>query len=229
MSQNIWQILNFDDLLYFIRKGAGKIVVLFLVLPDTEDNIKKIIKKIMKEKSVKFPNVLFLYYTVRNDDFKTKLNIIDKDLSNYPKMYHIYDRFDVFMDVSKIDNIKVLEHYFKQADSEYLNSTNNINENANKNDNYKDKNNDNDNQFIENIDVTKNENILHDINNNEQYIDPNIEQNKQELLIKEQEKFAEKLLVLKNTADAYNFMFLDDIQKRKKEEEKLKKKNQKEK
>ena len=92
--------------------------------------------------------------------------------------------------------------------------------------NFNDK--DNENQYIENLPV-EDQNLAQTTNVNEQYIDPVVEQNNQELLIKEQEKYAEKLLVLKNTADAYNFMFLDDIQKRKKEEEKLKKKNQKEK
>jgi hypothetical protein len=209
MSQNtnIWQVTIFDDLLYHLRKGSKKIIVLSLVLLNTDNNVKNRIKKLMTEKASQYPNIVFIYYVVRHEDFGRKLNIIDKDITQYPIMYHIFDMRDILCHIAKIDDAVTLRNYFKKTEDLYLNSTNEDNFSNNENEDG------NGNEVLE-------ESKIRPVND---IIVPSAQTN-QETQLLEQKKFTEKLILLRKKADEYTFSFLEEIAKRKKEEEKHKKK-----
>ncbi len=111
MTQNIWEVVTFEDLLYFLRKSEKKFVILGLVLNQTPKNIKFTIKKFMKNKADDYQHITFLYYKVRPEDFG-RLSILGKDVNVYPKMCHIYNIKELLMEVSAIDCYDVLEDAF---------------------------------------------------------------------------------------------------------------------
>jgi hypothetical protein len=119
MSQNnLLQVVTMDDLLYLLGNGKNKIIVLTLVLPKSDESIKRKIKKFIKKKSEIYNNVLFLYYVVRNEDFE-KISLITKNKMEYPKMCHIYNKTELLLEVSSIDNIEILESSFQKVDGHY--------------------------------------------------------------------------------------------------------------
>ncbi len=119
MSQNnLLQVITMDDLLYLLGNGKNKIIVLSLVLPKSDETIKKKIKKFIKKKSELYNNVLFLYYIVKNEDFE-KISLITKNKLEYPKMCHIYNKTELLLEVASIDNMEILESSFQKVDSHY--------------------------------------------------------------------------------------------------------------
>lgn len=224
-KKNIWQPGNFDDLIYFLRNGANKFIVLTEVMVDDNENIKHMLRKFIKQKSLLYPNVMFLYYAVRKEDLKKNLNIIEKDVSKYPKMYHIYNGKEVFMEISCIDNEDILHKLWSDAEKEFLYESNNIKNSdvESKKSNVVINNTTNDDNFF---DEEQNENNggnnigdgANFINNNQQQVINPITENK---------KLMEKLLLLRNCADEFNQTFLKDCMQRKKEESKMSKNKKK--
>lgn len=210
MSQNLWQVANFDDLLYFLRNGTKKFIVLSLVLVMTEDKYKHMIKKAIKQKSTQYPNVTFLYYAVRESDIG-RISILDKDKSRYPKMCHIYDIKELLLEIASIDNPEIIEDSFKKLDGYYKNHQNNDNSNS-------DISEEDDEKSIPKVNNNTQNNINNTNNNGfvqeKSYTNP----------LTEKKKFLEKLTLLKSKADDYTIEFLKECQQRKKEEGKKKEK-----
>lgn len=203
-----------DDLLYFLRNGKNKIIVLTMVLLNTEEDLKKDIRRFIKRKSEKYPNIIFLYYAVRDDDFG-RISIISKNKKEYPKMCHIYNVTDLLVEVSGIDNVEILKSSFKKLNNYYKNFKEDA-KISEKSDEIKqpvitDKEHNENNFQQENI-----FNQVQDVQDKQPEINP-------VNLIVEQKKFNQKLELLKKVADDYNIDFFRECQKRKKEEEKIKK------
>jgi hypothetical protein len=240
MTSNIWQIINYDDLYNFLVGESGRIVVLSLVLSNTDENIKRMIKKFIKRKANMYPNILFLYHVVKSKDIG-RISILEKDKSKYPKMCHIYDKTQLLLEVTSIEDIDDLYESFEEVGDHYKNFTieteskdktisnddtviDSDDNNSVNNDNV-DNNNINNNN-INNNDINNNINN-NDVNNNNNNNGNNKLQinsqnrNKENNInpITEKKKILEKINLFRSKAEEFNIDFLKDIQKRKKEEE----------
>jgi hypothetical protein len=198
------------------------------VLLDTDDRIKGMIKKFIKKKAEVLPNVLFLYYVVRNEDFG-KNGLLEKDKTKYPKMCHMYGMTELLIGVTSIDNVQIMEQSFKHKEKgielekwySHVPQQDNCTEEIISDD---------DNQKDEHISEKQNtndiqKNVCNNSNSSNSYIQP-VQQTYQTIdPVVEKKKFLQKLLLLKTKSDEYNVTFLKEFQKRKKEEEKNNKKN----
>lgn len=213
---NLLQIVNYDDLLHFLREGKNKIIVLALVLVDTEDDIKHMLRKFIKEKSREFPYILFLYYAMQSKDLgRAPSTILEKDRTQYPKLCHIYDVDQLLGDVTSIDNRKELDKSFAKLKPKYeqwvtMQQKSQSNEPE---------------QNTEKSQIQQSQ--LRDQPQSQPQSQPQNQPQNQpqsEVIdpIKEKKKFMEKLLLLKSKGDDYKIEFIKDIQKRKKEEQKNK-------
>lgn len=201
---NLIQVINYDDLLYFLREGRNKIIVLTLVLINTDDNIKHMLKKFIKEKSQEFPYITFIYYIARQKDLgKVPATILEKDENQYPKLCHIFDIDNLLGDITSIDNIKELDKSFAKLKPKYEQWIHDQQKNTNNTENT---------DSIKEKQSVKEQQIIPE--QQENIIDP----------MKEKKKYMEKLMILKSKGDEYKIEFITDIQKRKQEEEKNKKK-----
>lgn len=133
---NLGQPINRDDLLFHLMSGKGKFIVLTLVLLETNESIKIALRKYIKKKSKIYPNVLFLYYAVRNDDFGKIWDMLPNDPDTYPRVYHLYD-VDKWLgevwnlhDKNTIEN--ELEYSFQKLHKHYINFVPPVNDPTNK-------------------------------------------------------------------------------------------------
>lgn len=213
MSKNLWQVVNYDDLLYFLRGGQKKFIVLSMVLLETDDNLKRMIKKFIKSKAAQFPHITFLYYVTRKEDFGRN-SFLTKDPEEYPKLCHIYNVTEMLTEVLSIDNIEIMEKSFQRLEKYYSQKE--------------------DNEIFQSEESERDEreptqdNVQH--TQNSQSVNANVPQ--QSLIptinpITERKKLLEKLTLLRDKAEECSMDFLKECQKRKKEEEKLKTKNKK--
>ena len=230
MSQNLWQIVNRDDLLYFLRGGKGKFIVLTMVLLSTDDNTKKIIKKFIKNKSKQYPHITFLYYVVRNEDFSKKISFLNNNVNEYPKMCHIYNVDTMLIELKAIDGIDIMEKSFKKLD-EYYSANGKQNHNQQKTDELEESEESESSQGDKQLPVHQ---ITPQIANSIGGMLPSdaTQQNTQYPTqqinpVLERKKLLEKLTLLRNKSEEYTIEFLKECQKRKKEEEKQKTKNKK--
>lgn len=231
MSQNLWQIVNYDDLLHFLRKGKNKYTVLAIVLLKGEDNIKKIIKKFIKEKSKLYPHITFLYYVVRNEDFG-RASFVTNKTQEYPKLCHIYNITEMLIEVKSIDCVEAMELSFEQLE-DYYNDCEKEARNVDNNDNNNDDNNgNNDNNDNNDNDNNVNQKNVSTKNNKSTNVSiGNVGMQGADIIrtdpVTERKKQLEKLTLIQDKWNEYTIEFLKDCQKRKKEEEKQKSKSKK--
>jgi hypothetical protein len=167
---------------------------LSLVLPNSDETIKRKIKKFIKKKSEIYNNVLFLYYVVRNENFG-EISFLTKNKAEYPKMCHIFNKTKLLVEVSSIDNIEILESSFQKVDNYYRNF-----------------------KYEEPVVIDNDHEHDHDQDDQKEHNDSEIKNP-----IVDKKKFMEKLELLKKHVDEYNVDFFKDCQKRKKDEEKFEK------
>jgi len=208
MSENIWQVDMFSDLVNFLKNGSKKFIVLSLVLPNTKSDIRSCIKKFIKRKAEIFPNVTFLFYTVQPQDFN-KISFIKNDINVYPKMCYIYNITEMEVEVESIDCYDVLEESFEAIENKLdyhlkkiyplqLQQSHQSSEKSS--------------GSVENT---------QQLANQQNYAQTDEIKNMQI----EQRKMFKKLAFLKQRADDYTLEFIEDCRQRKKEEEKIKKKS----
>lgn len=246
MSKNLWQVVNRDDLLYHLKNGTDRIIVLTLTLIDTDESIKTMLRKYIKRRSEQYPNIIFIYYAVRKEDIGKVGTLVPRDLNYYPVMYHIYNIKKLLWVIPSIDksqekfneideSFTKLDEYYsefdpnlqkKMSDDEYnqslhKNDNNNDDNNDDSNDNNNDSNNDNNNVNKNNIN-----NMMKNIMNNTNNILKTQQNNKSEKIDKltERKKLAEKIIFIKKKWEEYELTFFEEIKKRKKDETKLKNK-----
>lgn len=65
---NIWEVVTVTDLIRIIKENPNKFVILSLVLESTPKDIQGFIKKFIKNKSKKFPNMTFLFFKLNKKD-----------------------------------------------------------------------------------------------------------------------------------------------------------------
>jgi len=209
---NIWEVVTVTDLIRIIKENPNKFVILSLVLESTPKELQKFIKKFMKNKSIKFPNMIFLFFKVNKKDLG-KFSLLDKDLTQYPLFYHIYDINNIFIKVSSAIKETIIEafdkgeEYYIQDLEKFNNNTKSINA---QNNNTK-----------SNIQIN---NIIDKNNEHSKKLTQEEEWAKQQEQLVNQQKLIAHIINLQQKGKDYNLEILKDIQQRKKEEEQIKKK-----
>lgn len=217
MSENIWQVDMFSDLVGFLKSGSTDYIVLSLITKNTQQDLKSLIKKFIKRKAESFPNVMFLFYTVQSADVG-KINFIKETVDSYPMMRYIKTSTNEVMTyVEGIDCQEPLDECWSIVEKHFImnlkNSQNN-GQNNNQNNNQHNNQNNNKNQISE-----KSLNSF-ELQNNQAQTFAQVDK------FAEQRKIVKKLTYLKERADEYTLEFMEDCRLRKKEEEKLLKKQQ---
>jgi hypothetical protein len=232
--QNIWEIVTVNDLVKILKEHENKFVIIGLTLQDTPIDMSKIIKKFLKDYSKIYKNITFLYLNVLDKDLG-RINIIKKDKSEYPFVYHIYNTSDIFVSVNRVnkqtlyESMYAVEKYYKKDLENYLSSlpTKNTNNNVIINNNLPFNNQQNNIQQnnIQQNNIQQNNTQQNDDNNNEEY-DENQEQQQINDLqneeaqqkVLEHENLLNRIVIFEEKKKIHNLKFLEDIQKRKKEE-----------
>jgi len=202
-AQNIWEVVNLNDLVKILKENEKKFVIIGLCLENSENEIKKSVKKFLKTYSKIYQNITFLYYNVSVKDLG-RISLITKNIDEYPFIYHIYDVSNIFVSVNRANNdtmyesMNAVEEYYKKD------LQNQISNNINKNDN----NQNNINDDINNDDINNDDNI-----NKVEY-----DNNK----VLEHQQLLDKLVIYEEMKKKHNINFLSDIQQRKKDEMKRK-------
>lgn len=202
-AQNIWEVVNLNDLVKILKENEKKFVIVGLCLENSALEIKKSVKKFLKTYSKIYQNITFLYYNVSVKDLG-RISLITKNIDEYPFIYHIYDVSNIFVSVNRANNdtmyesMNAVEEYYKKDLQNQL--SNNINKN--------DKNQNNINDDINNDDINNDDNI-----NKVEY-----DNNK----VVEHQKLLDKLVIYEEMKKKHNINFLSDIQQRKKDEMKRK-------
>jgi hypothetical protein len=232
MADNLFQIVNMDDLLYFLRGGKDKLITLSLVLLTTDESIKRMIKKFVKRKSEQYPGVTFLYYAVRKQDFN-RISFLTDDLSEYPKMCHIFNITELLMEVRSIDNIDILNRSFQHPDivayyskfglvsKKPVSNVFEENENGyNENENGDEESDDFEDEQIS----TAVSGPTKVVNTSQSQQNPSQQFQLPQNPMLEKKKLLEKLTLIRQKGEEYNMQFLEECRNRKKEEEKTKEK-----
>ena len=218
--QNIWEIVTVNDLVKILKEHENKFVIVGLTLQTTPDDMIKTIKKFLKDYSKIYKNITFLYLNVLDKDLG-RINILKKDKSEYPFVYHIYNTSDIFVSVNRVnkqtlyESMYAVEKYYKKDLENYLSSLSNeksnnviINNNLPFNNNLNNdqlNNNKNDEDYNENQEQERQQ--INDLQN---------EETQQKVL--EHENLLNRIVIFEDKKKIHNLKFLEDIQKRKKEE-----------
>lgn len=208
-TTNIWEITEFDDLIHNLKSSVDRFVIFIAVLNDTPLPQKISLKKFLKTKATKYPNILFLYYTIKNEN-DMRFSLLKKDKSEYPLAYFIWDTKEIACEFENAvaDDIKIMFSKMKQVfiyDLHAKMNNRNLNDIENNNDNHINHSNHNETNVSE--------------NKHQQDSEQQKQQNK--LISKyEKERLMDKLALLNEERDNYmNIEFIEDIKKRKRREE----------
>lgn len=229
-KNNLWEILEFNDLKYLLVNAKKRYLVLSIVTSETTSNIKKMIRHFLKNKSKKYSKVTFLYYEAKKEDFGLLKPMFAKDMSQYPKLIHIWNVEDIMTQVFAIDNEDIIEASFEDYDEYYLsgNPPPDYSETESEEENiviHKNEFDDKSKQEIyrkqqlqEQLQQKKQQQDM--IQHKPPQVQP-INTNKREYLDPELEKkrMTEKIMVLRKTQDECFDVFMTEVKKRKKEEE----------
>ncbi len=218
---NIWEVLCVSDLIKILKDSPKQFVILGIVLDTTPKPTQVIIKKFLKEKAKYFPNMKFLFFKATSKDLG-KISLLEKEEAQYPFVYHIYDTSSIFIKVNSatqqtlVESFNAGEQYYRQNLEEYLS----IKEQAQM---MKEQENDNTNSNENKEETNNKKNQQSNIKNHQ----PNInteEWTKQQSEIESQQKIIEKIVTFQERAKDFNLELLKDIQQRKVEEDKIRRK-----
>lgn len=202
MSENIWQVDMFDDLVGFLKNSSVDYIVLSLIIKNTPSDIRSTIKKFIKRKAEVFPNVMFLFYTVQSQDVG-KINFIKGKVDSYPMMCYIKTSSNEVMTyVEGVDGTEPLDECWNMVEKHFIANLKNKQQNKISETSYN---------------SLEMQNQGYQTNQNFSQVDK----------FAEQRKLVKKLSYLKEKADEYTLEFMEDCRLRKKEEEKNKKQQQK--
>ena len=101
-AQNIWEVINLNDLVKILKENEKKFVIVGLCLENSASEIKKSVKKFLKTYSKLYQNITFLYYNVSVKDLG-RISLITKNTEEYPFIYHIYDVSNIFVSEKRME------------------------------------------------------------------------------------------------------------------------------
>jgi hypothetical protein len=250
MPGNLWEIEEYTGLKTLLQNAHSKFVVISIITDETEENIRKMTKILLKEKSKLYPKITFLFYKAKDEDICDKMiPLFNSDKSEYPTFYHLWNGQKILEGGCRANTKNFLEKTFKKHHNDYIagylpddevdqeeqeelcgngEQSEPVEESEDK---IKNKKNQNVNFNIppKNNSIQQNANIYQPI----QHKDPKLEKKKFiekiELLRKKQESVMDDFVMeYKNRKDAEN-LDEDDDKKRKEKREKREKKDKKDK
>jgi hypothetical protein len=213
---NIWQVVCVNDLIKILKESPSTFIIIGIVLETTPKQAQIEIKKFLKEKARLFPNMKFLFFKANLNDLG-KISLLENDENQYPFIYHIYDTTNIFIKVNSAnyqtitESFKAGEQYYKKDLEKYLSSENPQPPQTPQNNS----------QNSQPNQQNKSEQISHTKETKESSED---EWKKQHSELKSQEETLKKIITFQARAKDFNIELLKDIQQRKIEETKNKKK-----
>lgn len=236
-QKNLFMVVTLEDLLHLLRESKGKHVALSVVIDETPDEIKSMIKRFIKVKSKIFTNVLFLYFIAKPKYFGRPDKIIPKDKSLYPAMHFIYNVEHLLASIMCINKLSELEANFKECiEDDYIKHKQKLENNLNDDDK--------DNEYIEDEKTSHIESHGTVSNVTKQNVKPvddqkeslikaatmlkdqmKIQEDNNKMELNNKKKLLDKLLLLKDKSLEYQMKFAEDILDRKKREERKAKHN----
>jgi hypothetical protein len=216
---NIWEVVCVSDLIKILKDSTLQFVIVGIVLDSTPKNIQTEIKRFLKEKAKIFPNMKFLYFRANSKDLG-KISLLDKDETQYPYVYHIFDASNIFIKVN-CANKQTIYEAFKAGEQYYIDNLKKYMEEK------KHQDDDTQDNIQDNISIVKQ--VKQVPQKSSQAISQksqlqNEEWEKQQLELESQQKNIEKTITLQQRAKDFSLELLKDIQQRKVEESKIKKK-----
>jgi ribosomal protein L30E len=204
---NIWEIVTLNDLVKILKEKEKRFVIVAITLDSTPKNTIKILKKFLKHYAKIYENITFLYYKAHNNDLG-RMSLLNKNIDEYPFVYHVYDTSEIFVSVNRANEdtiyeaFNAVEEYYKKDLQNYK----------------KDSHNNSTNENESNITINQNINDINNVSSEKMKNDEmTAELNRKAL---EHQKLLEKICVLEKKKEKYNIEFLEDIKKRKKDEQK---------
>jgi hypothetical protein len=217
---NIWEVVCVSDLIKILKDSPLQFVIVGIVLESTPKTIQTEIKRFLKEKAKIFPNMKFLFFRANTKDLG-KISLLDKDETQYPYVYHVFDTSNIFIKVNCANKqtiyeaFKAGEKYYIDNLKQYMAEKNQQEEEQDTQDNISQvKQVSQKQQKTEQIEIQPTKNLQIQ---NEEWA-------KQQLELESQQKNIEKTITLQQRAKDFNLELLKDIQQRKVEESKIKKK-----
>ena len=110
---NIWRITRTKDLISIMNTCKKKFAIIGLTLNNTSPDQKKIIKNFFKVKHIEYPNIIFIYYEVDDNELGKNINLLKNSKDEYPYIYHIYDIDKILVNVSNVNNETINESFNK--------------------------------------------------------------------------------------------------------------------
>jgi hypothetical protein len=221
MSQNIWEIVTVTDLIKILKEHEQKFVIIAITLQNTPQETVKMLKKFLKDYSKKYKNITFLYFNVADKDLG-RISLLNKDKSEYPFLYHVYDVKNIFVSVNRVnkntlyESMYAVEKYYQQNEYNINNNITINNQNGNGNNNGNNNDNNDNNNDDNNNDNNNDNNDNNNDNNDENNMLLNDEETQRKVI--EHEKLLNRIYLFEEKKKKHNREFLEDIQKRKKEE-----------
>ncbi len=207
---NIWEIVTLADLIKILKENENKFVIVAITLESTPQQIIKSIKKFLKTYAKLYENLTFLYYQANVKDLG-RSSLLVKNPDEYPFVYHVYNTKDIFVSVNRANETTIyeaftaVEEYYKKDLQAYL-----INKSNSSNTTKQDDNNDEDKS-----------NIVINQNNMNSNLEVDEQQADMERRAIEHQKLLDRIVLFEEKKKDYNIKFLGDIQKRKKDEQKV--------
>jgi hypothetical protein len=193
-----------------------------VVLKETPKSKKVALKRFLKAKASKFPNVIFLYYVANliSEKDMAKFQLLNKPKEKYPLVYFVWNGVEILYDIENA-NIESISECFGEMKNYYQSDLKNkMNPQDEK---------DSDKEIKSHLSLNENDENEEEENNN------NKKQEQQEQIVGEikqvsryqNERLIDKLALLNDEKNKQTIIFLEDIKARRKLEEKQNKKNKK--
>jgi hypothetical protein len=229
---NIWEVVCVSDLIKILKASPQQFIIVGIVLESTPKELQTTIKRFLKSKAKVFPNMKFLFFKAAQKDLG-KISFLDKDETQYPFIYHIYDTSNIFIKVNCanqgtiMEAFKAGEQYYKKDLERFITENNNQQENNNNNDNNDNHNDNNDNNDNRKSKGSQSQSQPLQPSQLSQLSQPEVNHEEwrlQQTELESQQKSIEKIITLQQRAKDFNVELLKDIKQRKIEESKIKKK-----
>ncbi len=201
---NIWEIVALNDLVKILKDNEKKFVIVAITLNTTPANIVKAIKKFLKQYAKLYENLTFLYYEAEMKDLG-RINLLNKNVDEYPFVYHIYNTSEIFVSINRANETSIyeafgeVEEYYKKDLQQYLS-----------------------NKASKASKVSETGNIGNISNDKIKQDEIDAEMNRK---ILQHQKLLERIENFEKKKERHNLDFLQDIKQRKKDELKQKKDN----
>ena len=123
---NLWEVAQVIDVIRILKESQNKFVILFIVLDSTPESMRVFMRKFLKYKSKVYPNMTFLFYKASHKDLGKSI-LFKKDPSKYPYAYYIWNSDDIYIEIANANEESILKTFergedavFKQQLNKYL-------------------------------------------------------------------------------------------------------------